>query len=412
MHLLHRRLDTDGNLREIIDNLNGRIVGNPFKQALILDLNPYWLVAIGLEKSGLADDYLWRVFSGRFNHWEQAGWFFRPGAAAWALRSSAIWAGIDDADFARSSDAAHEITNRVFGRPVKPSPFLLRIFAYPADDVPTRSPEAERSFDGGARNQLVEAARETPIPTIVETQPPARFVVGSGDRIFSSSGKYGTLGGFLKDGSALYGVTCGHVIAQGGDARTTDGLLGRVKHAASPEPLQPGVVCDRHCHGKTDLDVALIDLESSRAICAAASVVETISMGNLVEMNGAMSGRKLYEVGPIAVDIEIKGTCWDRLFLVHAPVSNSVLEPGVNALLTPMPAEGDSGAWLFRNGDQWAGMVIATSPLYAFALAGTTIIANSNNRFSTNLTLPDVSRIPKPTGRWRAFANLLSGRSR
>jgi len=188
--------------------------------------------------------------------------------------------------------------------------------------------------------------------------------------------------------------------------------LGRVEHAASPKPLQPGVICDRHCHEKTDLDVALIDLKSARANCTAASVVETVSNGTLVEMNGALSGRRLYEVGPVAVDVEIKGTCWDRLFVFHALISNSVLDPGVNVLLTPMPVDGDSGAWLFRNGDQWAGMVIATTPLLAFALAGTTIIANSNSSFSTNLTLPSVSPLPKPARGWRAFADLFSGLSR
>jgi hypothetical protein len=407
MHLLHKALDTDGYLREVIDNLSRRISENPFKQGLILDLNPFWHIAIGLQKGGLPDDHTLR-FIDRSSYWDHPTWFLRSGAAAWFLRSCAIWDAIDIADLKRSSGIAHEITMRVFDRKVDGSPFLLRIFAYPADDIP----ESERAFDGDARNQLVEAARQTPMPTIVETQPPARFVAGSGERVFASNGKYGTLGGFLKDGSALYGVTCGHVIAQGDDARIADGLLGRVKHAALPESLKPGVLCDRHCQDKTDLDVALIDLKTGRATCTAASVVETISNGNLVEMNGAMSGRILYEVGPVAADIEIKGTCWDRLFLFHAPVSNRVLEPGINVLFTPMPAEGDSGAWLFRNGNQWAGMVIATSPLYAYALAGTTIMANSDNRFSTNLTLPDVSRIPKPARGWRAFANLLGGMSR
>jgi hypothetical protein len=50
MHLLHKALDTDGYLREVIDNLSRRISENPFKQGLILDLNPFWHIAIGLQK--------------------------------------------------------------------------------------------------------------------------------------------------------------------------------------------------------------------------------------------------------------------------------------------------------------------------------------------------------------------------
>jgi hypothetical protein len=385
MHLLHQILDADTILRDIVDNLSNQISGNPFKQALILDLNPYWLAAFRFEQAGLSDDLLWKI-----------PWVFRSGAF--------FGATISKADLTWSSKAAHGFTQSIFGPHIRESPFLLRIFAYPADGLPTRSPGADQSVYDSGRNRLVEAARVTPIPTIVETHPPAHLIAASGDRVFSPNGGFGTLGGFLEDrrSGSTYGVTCGHVIAAG-EARTRAGLLGQVVHSASPVPLPPGGRCDRGCHDVTDLDVALVNLQSPRAIYTAASVVETISPGNIVEMNGTTSRHKRYEVGPAVVDIEIEGTCWNRLFLIHAPASKSVLEPAVNVWLTPPPAPGDSGAWLLRNGNQWAGMVVASHPLYGYALAGTTIVANSNRRFLTDLTLPDVRDSEEEQIRLRAY---------
>jgi hypothetical protein len=114
----------------------------------------------------------------------------------------------------------------------------------------------------------------------------------------------------------------------------------------------------------TQLDVALIDVSGTSVTNLATSIAATVAPGDIVNMNGATSGSRTYEVGGALVEHSIGGSCWDRLFLFHAPVSTGVLPAGVQVALTPPPDDGDSGSWLLRNANEWVGMVVAANPLH------------------------------------------------
>jgi hypothetical protein len=359
MHLLHQALDGDGQLQDIIGGLSRRIAENPLKHAIVLDLNPFWLACYRLSEAGLAEELI-DTFSG---------------PVPFSLGGGGGYIDLSRRDFKRSA----ELTNRFFGgKRDWHSPYLLRIFARP-------TPGGEST---GLRQQLVNVAREAPLATIVETQEPARLLAAPGDRVTSSSGVLGTLGGFLLDtnSSTTFAVTCGHVISAG-TASVATGSLGSCVHAKTPVPLPPGTACTSSCGAMTELDVALIDVSGSSAANVAKSIAATVAPTDIVDMNGATSGHRTYEVGGAVVEHSIGGACWDRLYLFHAPVTGSVLHPALKVAMTPPPDDGDSGSWLLRNADEWAGMVVAGNALHGYALAGTTVMKRSDGLFGTQLKL-------------------------
>jgi hypothetical protein len=359
MHLLHRALDDDGELRDIVGRLSRSIAENALKHAIVLDLNPFWLACYRLAEAGLSEDLLPDYYSGRLPY-----------------PLGSVGGGGGFVDLSRKISGFIRPTIDMFGDRKDPaSPYLLRIFARPTPD-------------GGEwtsyRQQLVNAARETPIATIVETQEPARLITAPGDLVTSSTGLVGTLGGFLLDkiSGTTFAVTCGHVIAGG-----TAAFLGPCVHAKAPIALPPAVPCTSSCGWMTELDVALIDVRGATATNVATSIAAIVAPGDIVNMNGAKSGSLNYEIGGAVVEHSIGGACWDRLFLFHAPVSVGLLAVPVRVALTPTPRGGDSGSWLLRNTSEWVGMVVAANALHGYALAGTSMLARSDSAFGTQLQL-------------------------
>ncbi|OPF96622.1 hypothetical protein [Rhodopseudomonas palustris] len=374
MHQLHGALEEDGGLREALAALSDRTAGNPLKHALVLDLNPFWRAAYHLADSGLSDDII-------------IGWpDIRFGApldlGAWLSASGVVQRATGPFDLSRRFEAADQMTNRLFGDcdRLRGGPYIFRIFALPGSSETLKT-------DPENRRKLVEAARKSPIPTVVETQDAVRLVAAPGDGLVAPAGVLGTLGGFLKDRSrnTVYAVTCGHVIASG--TPNCGGVgLGPCVYAAAPLPLN-GAVCQAGCGAMTELDVALIDIQRTAFTNVATSVAKLVSPGDIVAMSGAATGGTVdYEVGGAVVELAIGGSCWDRLYLFHAPVSSGLLPVGVKVAMTPPPKGGDSGAWLVR-GQEWAGMVVAGNSLLGYALAGTQVIAASNAQFGTQLDI-------------------------
>jgi hypothetical protein len=362
MHLLHQALDEDKELQQIVGGLSERTAKNPLKHAIVLDLNPIWLACYRLSEAGLSED----------------AFFYRFGSLAYRLLQ--LGGGGGYIDLSRKFSTSHQLTADLFGANLDPSPYLLRIFARPI---------LERGGDGiEYRQRLIQAARETPIPTIVETQEPARLLAAPGDRITSAAPGFGTLGGFVQDTNTkkTFAMTCGHVISTGA-ASTPSGHLGPCVHAAVPIPLPSGVPCTSSCSFLTDLDVALIDVSGAAVANAASSIAAIIAPGDIVTMNGATSGVRRYEVGGAMVEQTIGGSCWTRLSQFHAPVSVGVLPVAASVAMTPPPDRGDSGAWLLRGAGEWAGMVVAGNALHGYALAGSAIIAQSDKSFGTQLQL-------------------------
>ena len=127
--------------------------------------------------------------------------------------------------------------------------FLLRLVARPECSAEERA-------------DLVAAARETEILTVVNTHPVPRLIAGVGSELTSqATGLSGTLGGYLSDMAAgkHFAVTCGHVGTQG-DFTTAGAGLGAVIDAQAPTPLPKGVPCHAGCGSVTELDLTLIDV--------------------------------------------------------------------------------------------------------------------------------------------------------
>jgi hypothetical protein len=363
MHILHRRLDEDTELRDAVSGLSERIRGNPLKHALILDLNPVWLTCYQIWAAGYDPDLLIR-------HW--------PVFPSWSfLELNGL---TDSLDLEKRFNAVDHFTMAIFGRGTTMQPYMLRIYSKPILEPNPSLLEL--------RAALVTAARDAKIPTVVEIHTPARLIGAPGDRILSSTGNIGTLGGFLKDPAAgtVYGMTCGHVISSG-TALTPAGLLGSCVKAVTPVALPAGVSCCTGCNHMTEIDLALIQVQGATPVNKATSIAQTVSNKQLVVMDGATTGSVRYEIGGAVVEQEIDGSCWTRLYQVHAPVSASILPVSVNVAITTLPANGDSGSWLLRGGSEWAGMVVAADALHGYALAATTLQAEANKLTGTALAL-------------------------
>lgn len=354
MHLLHQALDSDSFLQDVLRTLSERIAGNPLKHAIVLDLNPFWLSHYRAAEAGLSEESAEYWYGRRF-----------PTAGGYI-------------DLSRKFKASIAPTETVFGNRNNPdSPYWLRIFALPSHD----------QGSVGLRRQLADAARETAIATSVETQEPAQLLAAPGDRINAGTSNPGTLGGFFKDfrSGQIYGVTCGHVVP------AASASMGGASHtsafASPPVSLPAGVVCTTSCGHVTKIDIALLDMAGMAVSNVATTTVKILSPGDLLTMQGASSGARRYEVGGAVVEHCIGGACWDRLTLFHAPIGGTVLPVGVSVALTPPPVKGDSGAWLIRNGSEWAGMVVAANALHGYAVAGDTLLSETSAGFGVQLDL-------------------------
>uniref|UniRef100_B0T714 Uncharacterized protein n=1 Tax=Caulobacter sp. (strain K31) TaxID=366602 RepID=B0T714_CAUSK len=358
MHELQLALDEDADLRGEVAALSERIARNPLKHALVLDLNPFWDAARRLEAAGLPQDVFYDWYRGR------------PLLPTVLPRSPGL------ADLSRAYEVAEHLTQQVFGARKRNQPYLLRIFAAPA---------SSRS-DLELRGQLSVAAREAALPTIVETEERASFIAKPGDRLTGQGGS-GTLGGFLRDGhqGTTYAATCGHVVSTG-SVSTSIGLLGPSQHARAPIPLPSSSVCAAGCQHMTRLDLALIDIGHAAATNTVTTEAKVVARGDLVEMHGAASGRMTYEVGGTVVEMDIAGSCWDRLYLLDPP-TGGIFPMAVNVATHPPPQPGDSGAWLARNTTEWAGMVVAKNQLHGYALPATVLLSEADKAFGTHLQL-------------------------
>src|SRR5262249_31929167 len=153
--------DRDERLYRVVAQLSERIAGNPLKQGIVLDLNPFWAFAYRWTEAGLPESEIGRWPSHALVPYIGAGGGIR--------------------DFSRYFAFASEATGRNFPNADKNSPFLLRIVAQPFSQYAGERAAGYDEF----RSQLVGAARETPISTVVETLPLAQLIASPGDRVSS-----------------------------------------------------------------------------------------------------------------------------------------------------------------------------------------------------------------------------------
>ena len=351
-----------------MNRLIDRAMEVPITQAIVLDLNPFWMLAQRLEQAGLNPD--------------AAPLFFRGGNVAWlAILSLASMAGVPF-DLGRRYGVVGEIAERLFGRDPKDfQPFIARIV--------TRPP-GRREDESEMRRYLGGLARETPFPTVVEARALPQPLVNPGDRCHAPAP--GTIGGFVRDQATgrIYGVTCGHVAAASVQVTAHGSVIGRAVYSRDPFAAAAGgakvALCRPGATGVARLDMALIDL----AVPPGANVVTTrgalVQRGDPIDMH--VRGKiQPYEVGGAVLTSSIKGACFDRLFEV-VPRPSSWMTPLVNLAATTMPAPGDSGAWIVRSGTtDWCGMLIAGEPTMGYALESDDLLLEASGAFGLSLVI-------------------------
>ena len=362
MHRLQREIDENKEVRDVVLGLSRRVAENNGKMGILLDLNPIWRLAARLAAAGLEPDHRWY------------GWVLLDPVM---LPFGFVGPGSGGAlDLSYRSSFVQELTDLMDGRNRNRSyqPFLLRLLAY------TNATQEEREA-------LIDAARATPILTVVNTHPVVRHVHGPGSLIAAAAtGRSGTLGGYLTDSGANthFAVTCGHV-AKSGNFMASRRSIGSVTAASAPTPLPDGAKCHVACGSVTELDIALVDV-GSPGMNIADKVAGDVCNGDLVTMDGASSGSHTYEVGGFLVEHEISGACWKRLIQLHAP-RHGLLPVSVSIAAATLPQDGDSGAWVHK-GTEWAGMVVASDKsLFGYAMASDTLIETANRCFGMRLTL-------------------------
>lgn len=372
MHELHRELDRNGDLRGAILSLSERLYSHPLRQGLILDLNPIWLAAYRIDAAGLSRELL--------------GDDFDPilGRAAPVLDAIGIERDPrGEVDYGRRFDSATRWTRMVFGYKKEPlfTPYLVRIIARPV------LVGEEKLFD--ARAALSDIARDAPFPAVVETRAPARLILAAGGSLTTSRGLRGTLGGFLQDldGDRHYAATCGHVLDVG-ERIAGEPNLAPCVHAWRPVVLEGSSRCYAGCTTMTRLDLALVELpDPIFAANDAKAVAEVVYQGDLVEMHGGASGARRYRVGGACVGYEIGGACWDRLYELRPPIRSGVVPPGVQVMASPPPDNGNSGAWVIRDRNDWCGVVVAADELFGYAISAGVVLDEASAALGVPLAL-------------------------
>lgn len=360
MHVLREVLREYPRIRDSLFQLSEQISGNAAQQGLFLDLNPLWWAAYCLDKAGVHP--------------------LRPDVVAQQAFMSPIVVGEppppEIGDFFRDYDSVRTASDWFFPqRRFRDKPFLARIIGRMG------------AMGDDERNQLLAVARDSPVPTVLDMRAEARLLARPGDALTAPGGATGTLGGFLRDGPAgkVYAVTCGHVIAAG-TAMTGAGPLGPCLHARPPVMLPAGAVCYAHCATKAEQDLALIDVSGQAVANTCVSVAPYVYSHQLVEMVGARSGVKRYEVGGTALSHEVGGACWGGVFELRLRHSPGILHSNLALLATSPPRNGDSGSWVI-DGTQWCGMVTAADNLCGYALEADSVVAKANADWALNLVL-------------------------
>jgi len=365
MHILRTVLSEFSELRERVFALSEEMAKNPLQQGLLLDVNPFWWTAHCLSAAGF------ELQNQALFEWQSFGW------GPLSIFPNTVPAPTVG-DFFRKYEKAVSLTDWIFGqRPFNNSPFLLKIISR------IGLPEIKE----GAREELIRIAQNAPLPTYIESRTEAQLIAGPGDQVVSPRGAAGTLGGFLRDqhSGRIFAATCGHVI-EAGMAMSNTGALGPCIYAKPPVTLAPGEVCYAKCPSKAKQDIALIDVSQQTVINTCNSVVPYVYSHQNVQMRGASSGLRAYEVGGTMLTHEVGGACWDNVFELRLPTHPSILHPNLALLMNSPPQSGDSGSWV-TDGTEWCGVVTAADNLCGYALESDAVLSNANADWGLNLSL-------------------------
>jgi hypothetical protein len=360
-----------------IEGLTGFVeaaAGNPVTQGVVLDINPIWLAAYRMARTGLRPD----AFDMHWSPW--------PVLLMEELFLSETVEG-DAIDF-NWTDKAGRVENLTrnlmedFHKQIPASalPFIVKAIARPVG-----SNLAE------TRAQLVTLAAAQNFFALVETRPLGRLAASPGDACLAGSVP-GTIGGFLRDqySGGVYAATCGHVVSKGNSVTVAGNHLGVCAYSYPPNQLAAGQSCTRACPGANRLDLALIDLGNATVSNTVTGIAAQIASRQSIVLRGGMTNVNTFEVGALVITYcpGNSNVCFENLFEVRPRSSGGILNPRIRTALATVPTQGDSGAWLeTASSSEWCGVLVAADSLMGYALEADDVIAEANTAFGTQLQL-------------------------
>jgi hypothetical protein len=216
----------------------------------------------------------------------------------------------------------------------------------------------------------------------LEDRPLAVLASSSGDRIRGASS--GTVGGFLRDSSGtIYGTTCSHVAASGSVSDSRGATLGTVAHASKQTPRPTPHLCRPRGTTLNDMDASIYTSTGGASACRFAGPTIHYGSGQASQMQGATSGGPhTFYLGGLGLvqTLHHNGNdyCFENLFSIR-PRPTAPLPISAAIAFAPVPAQGDSGAWITVGGTgtqrEWIGMLIGVDLVEGFALDATDVLA-------------------------------------
>ncbi|HUC16761.1 MAG TPA: hypothetical protein VMA37_03625 [Acetobacteraceae bacterium] len=332
-----------------------------------IDVHPLWILLYDLEEGAFGADFPSKAWIDRFVHffpvlptWPFPDWpvpAFQSYRRRDLKRQVALWP--EFSRWFRKTGAGSPIMLTIVHRPI----------CTPISDEPNND-EADRA-------RLIEIANASPAFVQVEERPQATLAFAPGDGIKTSQGRSGTYGGTLTDQSGnKYGMSCAHVAATGDPISDNAGAhLGMCTHHTTLSALGAGTVCDPlilpmpvpspgNGSSVNMLDLSLIDLTAAPASARTLSgVAKSLTIGQDVEVDGAITKTKC-RLGSLAISYAFtrggKSYCF-RDSVELKPRSKWGIGGALGTLLSTLPTQGDSGAWVLTQDapPAWAGVFFA-----------------------------------------------------
>jgi hypothetical protein len=363
-----------------IEGLTGFIeaaAGNAVTQGVVLDINPIWLAAYRMSRTGLRSD----AIDLHFSPWPVL-------LMEDLFLSETIEGDVIDFTWPDKNGRVENLTRNLmedFHKPLPASalPFIVKVIAKPigAELAETRA-------------QLVALTASQNFFALVETRPLGRLAVSPGDACLAGNVP-GTIGGFLRDQNSrnratIFAATCGHVVSKGTRVTVSGNYLGTCSHSHPPNRLTAGQSCAPACSSANSLDLALIDLGNATVTNSVTGIAAQISSRQSIVLRGAVTNVNTFEVGGLVITYcpGNSNVCFENLFEVRPRTSGGILNPRIRTALATVPTQGDSGAWLeTTSASEWCGVLVAADSLMGYALEADEVITEANAVFGTQLQL-------------------------
>lgn len=222
--------------------------------------------------------------------------------------------------------------------------------------------EKRNELDDVAVSELTSTDR---LFVTAEWRPQMRLQFFAGDNIVCGA-KRGTMGGFVTDGTDVFGVTCAHVAgAIGTSANDLHGsIVGLVKDSSTRTAMSAGSVCTLHPAGgesgaATNVhDCALVEMASSVAPTGMKShVVHSLRQGDSITV-GAGASSKRFVVRSLCYVMAISDAgidyCFTRLVELYSQAGTTTA--------------GESGSWGLTGANEWATMTVGADSISTFGI--------------------------------------------